>query len=154
MQKLSKKGAEFKLVVLGEEFSNEEPCFTRARDLLKKHILQFGHVKSFTEYANWLWRANILPVTSNQDFFGASIIEAVYCKNIPLLPNRLTYPELFNHENNHQYFYKSSDDLLVMLENIINDLNILNYQNLDHIASQFDWGNIVNSYDTTFAKII
>ena len=39
--------------------------------------------------------SDILPITSNQDFFGGSIIEAMYCETTPLLPKRLTYPELF-----------------------------------------------------------
>ena len=37
------------------------------------------------EYAKWLWKADIIPVTSNQEFFGASVMEAIYCNTWPIL---------------------------------------------------------------------
>jgi len=50
-------------------------------------------VEDFAEYAKWLWRADILPVTSRQEFFGASVVQALYCNCCALLPDRLAYPE-------------------------------------------------------------
>ena len=106
---------EFQLAVLGEEFKEELPCFSQARKKLQKHIVSFGYAKTFDEYAKWLWKADILPVTSNQDFFGGSIIEAVYCQTTPLLPKRLTYPELFQVDDNPHLFYDDESELLEKL---------------------------------------
>ena len=154
LQKISKQGSNFKLVVLGEEFTNELSCFTQAKNSLKKHILQFGYATSFNEYANWLWKADILPVTSEQDFFGGSIIEAVYCNNIPLLPNRLTYPELFNYKNNSNLFYENKNDLLAKLDYSINNFNNLKQQKHQMNTKKFDWRYMVRHYDDTFEKFI
>ena len=83
------------------------PSFTHARNTLKRHIIQFGYTETFEDYAAWLWKADILPVTSIQDFFGISIMEAVFCNTIPLLPQRLSYPELFRSNENPEIFYHS-----------------------------------------------
>ena len=52
-----------------------------------------GFVDSFEEYARLLHLADILPVTSQQDFFGGSVVEAIYCNCHPILPNRLAYTD-------------------------------------------------------------
>ena len=76
----------------------------KLNQILETNIVHFGFCESFSEYAQWLWKADILPVTSNQDFFGISIIEASYCETYPLLPERLSYPELFDIKTNSEIF--------------------------------------------------
>ena len=111
----------FNLVVLGEEFSTEMPIFKKVKEIFTDELLHIGYCKSFKEYAEWLWKSDLLPVTSNQDFFGISIMEAAYCKTIPILPNRLTYPELF--KNNNTIFYNSEDELIIKIKDCIDNLN-------------------------------
>ena len=154
MEKLSKTGMEFQLAVLGKEFKEELPCFSRAREVLKQYIIQFGYAKSFEEYAKWLWKANILPVTSNQDFFGASIMEAVYCQTIPLLPMRLSYPELFLADENSHLFYDNEKGLLDKLTNVIQNISGYQMQSYSNIAENYDWSNMVKMYDGEFEKYI
>ena len=151
---LSQMGREFNLSVLGEEFKDELSCFTNARKKLQKHIVQFGYTDSFEEYAKWLWKADILPVTSNQDFFGASIMEAIFCGAIPLFPNRLTYPELFNRKRNTHLFYSDEEDLLIKLERLVVNSPLENTHFLKDISRQFDWSTITEIYDRTFLNLI
>ena len=153
LENLSMKGAEFQLAVLGQEFKRELPCFTNAKKSLKKHIVQFGFIQSFEDYAKWLWKADILPVTSNQDFFGGSIMEAVYCKTIPLLPSRLTYPELFHIDNNPQLFYEDESDLLEKLTIAVQDISELRQDNYQKIAEKYSWSNMVEIYDRELMKL-
>jgi len=154
MEKLSKKGLQFQLAVLGQEFKTELPCFTQARKSLKKNIVQFGYAKTFADYAKWLWKADILPVTSNQDFFGGSIMEAVYCKTIPLLPRQLTYPELFQLNDNPQLFYENESDLLEKLISSIEDNSKLLQQNYQSITTEYDWSKMVTVYDRELIKLL
>ena len=67
---LLEQGLEFKLVLLGENFKKQPDIFNRAREKLGDRILRFGFVEDSEEYAGWLQASDILPVTSNQDFFG------------------------------------------------------------------------------------
>ena len=72
---LAEKGLDFKVVVLGENFKRNPDVFERAREKHGNRILQFGYVESRNEYLQWLFSSDILPVTSNQDFFGLSVVE-------------------------------------------------------------------------------
>jgi glycosyltransferase involved in cell wall biosynthesis len=147
IQELSQRGVDFNLVVLGEEYKDEQSCFTHARKTMDKHILQFGYTDSFDEYAKWLWQADILPVTSNQDFFGASIMEAIYCNTIPLLPMRLTYPNLFHSDQNPEIFYQSPKELIYKLENMLCNNGIFKRNNYKEIAMNYDWSIMAEKYD-------
>ena len=93
LQILSEKGLEFEVVLLGKAYKKRPEIFTTIRSFLKKHLLFAGYVPDFGAYARWLWRADILPVTSIQDFFGGSVVEAIYTNCYSLLPDRLAYPE-------------------------------------------------------------
>ncbi len=149
---MSQKGCKFNLAVLGEEFKEELPHFKNARKQLQKHIIQFGYAESFEDYANWLWRADILPVTSNQDFFGGSIMEAVYSNTIPLLPKRLTYPELFQFNENSQLFYEDEDDLINKLGSFMENIDEIRKQDLKLIAENYDWTIMAEKYDGELAN--
>ena len=119
---LSERGFEFELAVLGENFSRKPTVFLEAEKRLAKHIVQFGYADSFADYAGWLWRADIMPVTSNQDFFGASVVEGLYCDCFPLLPKRLAYPYIVPAQYHARCFYQDFDDLLARLSQAITDI--------------------------------
>ena len=59
-----------------------------------ERVLHYGYAESFADYAALLWRSDLVVSTSVHEFFGISMLEAIYCGCHPLLPNRLTYPEL------------------------------------------------------------
>ena len=110
---------------------------------LKDKIVFMGFAKSFEDYASWLWKANILLVTSNQDFFGGSVIEAIYCNCYPILPDRLAYPE---HLPNYPHLYFNSfDKLCKKLENAILDFN--NLESVRDFVKQYDWKELIKEYD-------
>ena len=144
--KLKEDNVDFDLVVLGENFSKYPEIFDRAKSILKDNILHFGYCENFEDYAKWLWNSDILPVTSNQDFFGISIMEAVYCNVQPILPDRLTYPELFKKSINSDFFYDSDSSFYQRLKNSIQNKHKIN---ISHI-NKFDWSIIHKEYDKTF----
>ena len=90
---LQDRGVDFRLVVLGANFSRNPEIFDRAGARLADKILHFGFVEDERDYVKWLWHSDIVPVTSHHDFFGASMVQAMYCDVAPLLPARLAYPE-------------------------------------------------------------
>jgi len=118
--RLRRDGIPFHLAVLGQRTNQYPDLFDRAQTVLKDNIIQWGPVNSFQEYAHWLHRSDIIPVTSNQDFFGISAVEAMYCKVVPLLPNRLAFPE---HVKGSQYFYDSDEELYQTLSSWLLDPN-------------------------------
>ena len=125
--------------------------FNEGIRLLKDNIITSEYC-SFEDYKKWLWMADILPVTSNQDFFGISVMEAIYCKTYPILPNRLSYKELYDNEKNSENFYNEDQELLKKMIHSIN-----NHKNLPDISketNQFNWKEIISFYDAEFEKIL
>lgn len=149
---LSEEGLEFGLIVLGENFSRKPEPFLVAQQRLKKHIVQFGYVETFADYATWLWRADIVPVTSIQDFFGASIVEAMYCNGYPLLPKRLAYPHIVPAEYHALCFYDNFDDLVKRLREAMLNIDETRQTTLQHVAAQYDWQPLADDYDTLLAN--
>jgi glycosyltransferase involved in cell wall biosynthesis len=92
---LDSEGIDFRLIVLGESFKEHPPVFEEAARKLSGKVLHIGYVKSRRSYAEWLRRGDIVVSTAGHEFFGISVIEAVRAGCRPLLPDRLSYPEMF-----------------------------------------------------------
>lgn len=151
---LSERGLAFDLAVLGQNFSRQPEIFLAAQERLAKHIVQFGYVESFAAYAGWLWRADILPVTSHQDFFGATLVEALYCGCFPLLPKRLAYPYIIPAEYHPRLFYEDFEDLVERLAQAIHNIEQTRRFSLHHVAAQYDWQTQSRRYDRLFAEFL
>jgi glycosyltransferase involved in cell wall biosynthesis len=150
---LSERGLDFDLAVLGENYSRQPEVFLAAEKRLTRHIVQFGYVDSLADYTRWLWRADIVPVTSHQDFFGASVVEAIYCDSFPLLPKRLAYPDLIPPEYQPRCFYDDFDDLLARLTEAITNIEQTRRLTLRPIVSQYDWQHQAKQYDELLAAL-
>ena len=151
---LQKLGVEFELVVLGESYRKQPAIFSVARERLAAQIVHWGYAESFEEYAAWLWRADILPVTSIHDFFGISIVEAIYCNGFPLLPKRLAYPEHLPQALHAQHFYTDFDDLVTRLVNACRDIAGLRQAPLPQQVGRYDWKVMAPTYDDLFAGLV
>lgn len=149
---IKERGWDFKLIVLGEQYVKSPAIFKEARDRLADHILHWGYAASREEYARWLHMADILPVTSHQDFFGASIVEAMYCNVKPLLPKRLAYPEHLPGMVHDAFFY-DEDDFTDRLHQWIKDVRMLRLQQTRTYVQRYDWAEIALVYDARFASI-
>jgi len=155
LYKVKKKKVKFSLVILGEKYAEYPDCFDKAKKILKDEILFMGYCESDNDYKNWLCKADVLPVTSFQDFFGISIVEAISCKTYPILPNRLAYPELLDINSNPEIFYNSDNELYNKLIDFLINYKILLKSCLKYskIVNRFDWSNIIDIYDKTFEDI-
>ena len=151
---IKKDGIKFSLVVLGKKYKKYPEIFNKAQRVLKNEIIHFGFCNSRDEYLSWLNKSDILPVTSNQDFFGGSIIEAVYCQTTPLLPKRLTYPELFQVEDNPNLFYDNESELLGKLMISVQDATNLRQNHYQKIVEKYDWSNLVKVYDKELIQLL
>jgi glycosyltransferase involved in cell wall biosynthesis len=150
---LADEGLEFHVAVLGESFSEYPPIFDEARSRLGKRIIQFGFAKDPAEYARLLWRSDILPVTSNHDFFGAAAAEAIYCGCVPLLPDRLAFPEHIPGDLRVSYLYGDTEDMIARLRVLINEHPGRADPALRGHAFRYDWRAMVSIYDRLLEKL-
>jgi glycosyltransferase involved in cell wall biosynthesis len=151
---LADRGVDFALVILGERFRQQPTEFNEAYQRLGKRVRQFGYVPAFADYARWLWRADQLPVTSHHDFFGASVVEGIYCGCFPLLPQRLSYPELIPPQYHRVCFYQDFDDLVDRLEAAISNLAQTRQTRLRDAVARFDWSVMAPIYDDRLETLV
>ncbi|HHZ65714.1 MAG TPA: DUF3524 domain-containing protein [Flavobacteriales bacterium] len=150
---LDERGLKFNLVLLGENFSQEPDCFEKAKKHFGASVLHYGFSESFEEYASWLHRADILPVTSNQDFFGGSAVEAMYCGCTPLLPNDLAFPEHVPEGFQGQFLYKTEEELVTKLEALITN-HTGPKEEYKEWVSRYDWQVMAPIYDTALSSFL
>ena len=153
--KIKAKKIDFRLIVMGEHFKDYPDIFNEAKIKLKDNILHFGYCENYDQYLSLLNKSDILPITSIQDFFGVSIVEGIHAELLPILPNRLSYPELIDVNKNSNIFYSKDKDFLdLLIYNILHYKDLRKYTNrYNKIISRFDWSNMKKVYDKTFQKI-
>ena len=154
--KLDNEGVDFKLIVLGEGFEKSPPIFDQIKEVLADKIIHFGYSESRQEYFKNLAIADLAPVTSNQDFFGGSAVEAIFFGAIPLFPERLAFPEHIPKHLKDRLLYNSNQEFEEKLKLFV-EKDILNpeerNQLRDHVA-RYDWNQQIELYDTSILECV
>jgi len=148
---LAREGIAFKLAVCGERFSRQPPEFVAAKAALDDRIIHWGYANRVT-YRRLLWRSTITASTALHEFFGISMLEAMYCQTHALLPNRLSYPELLPKEFYNNCFYDSPDQLVAKLRWALLNPELAQHigKALSRAVSKFDWRTVAPGYDGEF----
>lgn len=150
---LADEGWPFEVAVLGESFAETPAIFQQVKQRLGSRLVHFGFVRDFSEYARWLWRADILPVTSIHDFFGISVVEAMYCQTWPLLPRRLAYPEHLPAKVHARHLYDSPQELVEGLRALLADPALMDGQDSRGWVEHYDWHWQAARYDDLFESM-
>jgi len=109
------RGADFQIALLGENFQVVPEDFIAARERYGNRVVRYGYVESIEKYREWLMRGSIVISTAKQENFGISVIEAVRYGCIPLLPDRLAYPEILPKAFHSDFLYKNQENLIEKL---------------------------------------
>ncbi len=144
---LKDKGVPFKVIVLGKSYKKSPPIFALAKERLDDELIHFGYAKSREEYLKLMTMANVLMITSHQDFFGISIVEAIAAGCFPLLPNRLSYPEHIASDEASNCIYESDQVLLSKVEEIVGAKTYLNTKKYSDYVQKYDWRNLRERYN-------
>ncbi len=145
---LQKKQIPFQLIVLGQSFKRQPACFQEAKEKLKEQILHFGYIHSKEEYSDLLHRGDIVVSTAYHEFFGLAVIEAVRAGCTPLLPDRLSYVELF--DNCYRY---DSHQLTKRLSQLLKTRKFIDTPTSIKLTDRFNWSNLQSSYSQWFSSV-
>ena len=152
MFRLKEAGISFQLVVLGEEKSTTPEIFKIANKKLKDEIISFGYAENYEEYKKLVAGCDILPVTSKHEFFGISVLEAASAGVLPILPKRLSYPEIFPPEKFGKLFYEEGQ-LFDFIRSFVERPDFTLRKKISERASLFDWGYFrLNAEKLLFAE--
>ncbi len=159
MNRLDDAGVPFQLILAGKHFHEQPEEFEQAFERYAERILHYGYAEDFSEYSRLLHRADVVVSTAHHEFFGVAIQEAIYCGCHPLLPNRLSYPELIP-ESHHKpllhapILYEDEHDRFEILRGILEgDERPLPPKTLRKIPARLDWDSHVEHYDELFEEV-
>ena len=140
------EGFEFDLALLGENFQTVPQEFMTAREEFGDTVLQYGFVESRREYQTWLNRGDVAISTSWQENFGISVVEAVHFGAFPLLPRRLSYPELIPEKFHPSVLYENQDDLFDKFCGLLTEIcgGAVPDPGLTGAMERFSWENQVS----------
>jgi glycosyltransferase involved in cell wall biosynthesis len=142
-------GLDFRLALLGERFRRVPPAFYEARRRFSAHIVQDGYLADRKAYLQWLERGAIVVSTALQENFGFSVVEAVHRGCLPLLPNRLSYPEILPPAFQEDFLYRDSQDLAEKLCRLISCYPSYAGRRPELAAAMadFSWENRIGRFD-------
>lgn len=139
---------DFRLILLGTGASPERAAIV---ERFGDRVLHNGHVPR-PEYQRWLRRADIVVSTARQEFFGVAIAEAMAAGAVPLVPDRLAYPELLGPGLAANLY--ASGTLPERLAAVLSDPAALagDRERARRAGQRFAWPRVIGSYDALIAS--
>lgn len=93
LRQLEVNATDYRLCIMGEGFRQRPRALSMIAEEFPHRLVQFGHVPERDEYYHWLRSAHLVLSTSLHEFQGLAVLEAIACGCLPVLPDRLVYPE-------------------------------------------------------------
>jgi glycosyltransferase involved in cell wall biosynthesis len=153
LRALEARGANFRVIVAGEHVDPHEPNFLAARAWLAPRTLAWGYAPNVAAYRAMLRQSDIVVSTAIQEFFGIGVVEAMYCGCVPVLPHRLSYPELLPAEYHAACLYERDTGLADKLEEVMRELPALEQRDFRGVAARYDWSRMAARYDEVFEQV-
>lgn len=153
LYRLIEDGIEFDLALAGDRFEEEPPYFQEAKERLGDRIVQYGKLSSFADYAELLWKSDIALVTSKQDFFGGSVVEAIYCGCHPILPLRLAYTDHLCPEERPELFYDGEEEAIDLFKQLVATNRWRRPFQEGRSMNRYDWSAQIDAYDLALARL-
>ena len=149
LDEMIKRGIDFRLALLGENFQNCPKDFTAARKRYGKRIVRYGHEPSRLAYEAWLKEGTVVISTAWQENFGISMVEAISAGCIPLLPRRLSYPEIIPESSHKDFLYKNQEELVEKLARVLSGTSgsERKIEKLSFEMKRFSWEHMIPHYD-------
>ncbi len=151
---LAGEGLPFRVALCGERFGRPGERWEEGVAALGERVIHNGYADD-ARYRQLLWAAAVTLSTASHEYFGISILEAIHCRTFPLLPARLSYPELIPPDFHADCLYHGRADLLRRLRWALTDRDAAQAvaERLAPTAGRFDWDTLAPAYDAQFERL-
>jgi glycosyltransferase involved in cell wall biosynthesis len=156
LDRVLETGREFRLALLGENFQVVPKPFIAARERFKDRIVRYGFDERREDYVGWLQQGDVVISTALQENFGISVVEAVRRGCLPLVPRRLSYPEIIPSEFHGDCLYGDRSDLVAKLCGLIDDSRRLaqTRRALAAAMGRYAWETVIDGFDGELEALV
>ncbi|HSM55134.1 MAG TPA: DUF3524 domain-containing protein [Candidatus Sulfomarinibacteraceae bacterium] len=150
---VAEEGIPFRLALCGQRFRQRPAEFEEAQRRLGQQIVHVGYAEP-RAYRRLLWQADVTVSTAHHEFFGVSILEAIYCQTFPILPRRLSYPELLPAAFHRDCLYESQEGLVQRLRWALTHPGQARRiaAELAPTVTRFGWQDLAGRYDQVLQR--
>ena len=158
---LKENKVDFRISVIGEQFREVPQVFESAHKDFADYIDNWGYQQNRARYEEVLRQADVIVSTAEHEFFGIGVLEAISAGAWPLLPKRLSYPELLELEKqpgNEKFFYDGSvEGLATKLSILAESDHLANLKEkqlqASHTIERFKWKNLTSVLDKAIEDV-
>lgn len=152
LAEVAARGLAFRVVIAGERFQTVPEVFEAGRRALGDRVLHFGTATE-EAYPRLLAGADVVVSTARHEFFGVAVVEAVAAGALPLLPDRLSYPELVPDPD--PFLYRDHDQLVERLCRALSrpDERIAAARRARDFVERFAWPAVARDYDELLSSV-
>ncbi len=118
LNQLQQENVDFRLLLLGPR-SKDNQELQKIREQFAANVIVDQYSSARIEYWRNLREIDIVVSTADHEFFGIAICEAIWAGAAPVLPNRLSYPELVPAAG----LYDSLDEAVALIVSMVDEAN-------------------------------
>jgi len=150
VEKLDTRNCAFELILTGQQFRKIPDALEALCLKYSNYIHHTGFIESTDAYRALISSCDIVLSTAIHEFQGIAIMEAASQGCIPLLPDRLSYPEFFRVE----HLYKSTGSLDKQADSAVNKIEHWVKRGLPRgqDLSELHEENLLNAYRDALTK--
>lgn len=150
LRKMKKASLDCRLILMGPHVDdpNVNP-FHRDLESFSELIIHRGTAKSKKAYHHWLASSDVLIHEPRQEFFGISVLEAMFHGVLPIVPNRGPYSEFVPSDMLTDEPIATLQKLMKKTPNQISQLR----RSLNESARQFSWRHLCPIWETELYRI-
>ena len=153
LRALRRAGQPFRLSLVGEGFRQAPAAFDGIREEFAGELVNLGYMESREAYDRLLCDADLVLSTALHDFQGLAVQEAMAAGCVPVVPDRLAYPEYVpdglrypSHEADAEREGQAAADRI---------MSVLAGPRLDGaIPGRYCTGNVIPEYRRVFESLL
>ncbi|MEE9417779.1 MAG: DUF3524 domain-containing protein [Acidimicrobiales bacterium] len=150
---LAERGVPFRLAIVGANERVDPQEFHEVRERLADRIDHCGYLER-AAYVELLAKTDVVVSAAHHEFFGIAMVEAIVAGAVPVLPDRLSYPEIVPAEFHDAALY-TGGQLTARLDDVLNNLSSYRArtEGLSERLRRYDWATVAPQYDAAFDRL-
>ena len=145
---------EFDVIICGEEPLGGDDIRERIVTHLGDRLVWLGYAPR-SRYLDLLAQSDVVVSVAEHEFFGIAVVEAIAAGCCPVLPNRLSYPEIVGDWVGDRVLYDGADPV-PMLRSRLSDIGATRAlgRSISASMARHDWGLVAGRYDNAVNRLV